>query len=183
MFLPAVMFAYNSMPHSTTGVSPYMMLFGRDPVTPMDRMLGSAIPPNLPGDVAGFIQAQRQNLEWAYNEAKERIAASAESNERAYNNRNVIKSFSEGDMVYLHIPAVRKGTTKKLASMWKGPFKIVRKHSDSLYQLDGSRPLVNVQRLRLASAEQAQDPTSDDEVPTVEIPSHDDSDAEGRDDP
>ena len=40
-YLPEATFAYNTTPHSTTGLSPYALMFGREPRTPLDVLLGT----------------------------------------------------------------------------------------------------------------------------------------------
>ena len=64
--------------------------------------------------------------------------------------------FEVGDAVWLYIAKVREGLKKKLAHLWHGPFRIIRKVSDSAYELElpqkeGYRfyPVVHVARLKL----------------------------------
>ena len=38
--LPAVVFAYNATPHSTTGFQPYQLMFGQQAPAPCDSWLG-----------------------------------------------------------------------------------------------------------------------------------------------
>lgn len=39
--LSHIIFLYNSTPQSVTGVSPYVMLYGRDPYTLIDQLLSN----------------------------------------------------------------------------------------------------------------------------------------------
>ena len=39
-FLSHLVFVYNSTPHCTTGIAPYTLMFGREPLIPLDQILG-----------------------------------------------------------------------------------------------------------------------------------------------
>lgn len=51
-----------------------------------------------------------------------------------------------GDRVYLYIPAIQKGTTRKLASLWRGPYTVIDRLGPVNYriQLIGNRSKVSV---------------------------------------
>ena len=40
--LPAIAFAYNTATHATTGMTPYFMMFGRNPKCPEDLMFNKS---------------------------------------------------------------------------------------------------------------------------------------------
>ena len=40
-----------------------------------------------------------------------------------------------GDRVWLFVPAMKKGKTKKLASLWRGPYTVVDKTSPVIYRI------------------------------------------------
>ena len=175
VFLPSVVFAYNTTPHSSTVVSPYF-LFGRDPITPLDRVLGL---PNLAGsdgDVRSFIIKQHAALKRAHEFAVENIATSAATNKRLFDDRNNMTSFAVGDLVYLHVPVVKPGRSRKFTNPWRGPYRITAKRSDALYMLEGGKKPVNIQRLRRSRLGEQQagplvviPPAGDDENETDEL--------------
>ena len=39
------------------------------------------------------------------------------------------ESFAVGDRIWLFVPVMKKGTTKKLASLWRGPHTVIDKTS------------------------------------------------------
>ena len=61
-YLPEATFAYNTTPHSTTGLSPYMLMFGREPRTPLDVVVGTNTNPATSGE-AYLLQHQRRIAE------------------------------------------------------------------------------------------------------------------------
>ena len=73
-------------------------------------------------------------------------------------------SFKVGDSVYLHVPHVAKGMSRKLTSPWRGPYLIKARLSDSLYELQGGKRPVNVERLKSASVPAQVDPTDSIEL-------------------
>ena len=61
--------------------------------------------------------------------------------------------FKEGDLVYLYLPAVKPGRTKKLSQPWKDLFKIMKKHTKENIELstldsEKSAGCVHVKRLK-----------------------------------
>ena len=53
--LPEIVYGYNCKPHSTTGYSPYYLLFGTDPILHVDHLLGRYVDDHPPAEdwVAG----------------------------------------------------------------------------------------------------------------------------------
>ena len=164
LFLASIVFAYNTMPHATTGVSPYFLVFGQHPHTPLDRMLGLPDLAGTPANIASYIRRQREALLGAHELARTAIeSAAARSKDRVDASRE-FTSFKVGDSVYLHVPHVAKGMSRKLTSPWRGPYLIKARLSDSLYELQGGNRPVNVARLKLASIPAQVDPTDSIEL-------------------
>ena len=71
-YLLELVYVYNATPHSSTGLSPYYMLFGREPTLPLDHLLGQ---PSL--TVQGqenWVLSHRKRLEEAINLAGSEFA-------------------------------------------------------------------------------------------------------------
>ena len=68
--LPEIIYGYNCTPHSTTGYSPFYLLFATDPILPVDHLLGRYVDDHPPAEdwVAGhqwrltdaFVHIERQ---------------------------------------------------------------------------------------------------------------------------
>ena len=50
--------------------------------------------------------------------------------------RVVEETLHVGDRVWLFVPAVKSGTTKKLSSLWRGPYTILDKLSAVNYHIE-----------------------------------------------
>ena len=148
--LPHVEFAYNRVQHSTTKVSPFQVVYGFNPRTPIDLLpLPTTERTNTDAqERAEFIQklheTTKANIEMM-NE-KYRIAGSK--------GRKELK-LAIGDLVWLHLrkdrfPELRKS---KLMHRADGPFKILEKINDNAYKLElppefGVSPTFNISDLK-----------------------------------
>jgi hypothetical protein len=148
--LPHVEFAYNRATHSTAKVSPFQVVYGFNPLAPID-ILPLPASERIHSDAkkrAEFIlqmhETTKHNIE-KMNE-KYRITGSKGKQE--------IK-LQPGDLVWLHLrkdrfPELRKS---KLMPRADGPFKIIEKINDNAYKLElppefGVSPTFNISDLK-----------------------------------
>ena len=73
-----------------------------------------------------MVQKVHKRLVASYTTVRKRLAA-AHQKKTAYNTKNQGDSFAVGDRVWLFVLALKKGRTKKLASLWRGPYTVVDK--------------------------------------------------------
>ena len=73
-------------------------------------------------DYPVVVQNVHKCLVASYTTVRKRLAAAHQKQKRAYDSKNRGESFVVGDRVWLFVPAIRKGRTKKLASLWWGPY-------------------------------------------------------------
>ena len=84
-YLPSLLYAYNTTVHSSTGYSPYELMFGRMPRLPVDHLLGREVD----APVGDWVSDHRQHLGEVYRRTRERLAAGqarpeAGGNEKAH---------------------------------------------------------------------------------------------------
>ena len=121
--LNSVLFAYRVSPSEVTGESPFYMLYGREPLLPMDTAL---IPPR---EMSVSVAEHRVRVV-EHVERVRRIAA--ENTQRAQQKMKELHDltassppFAVGDRVWVYTPKNRKGLSKKLAHNYHGPYRIV----------------------------------------------------------
>ena len=131
--LPFVEFAYNHARHSTTNLSPFEIVYGFQPETPLDfTELPSAMYRSRDGaSKAEFVK----NM---HSKVKERIEAKTAKVKAKYDQKRKEVLFEPGDLVWLHMrperfPEARKS---KLSPRGTGPFRILKKINDNAYILD-----------------------------------------------
>ena len=61
--LPELVYWYNCTPHSTTGISPFMMIHGRHPSLPIDTLCSPECPDSIPSTAGDFLRYHLKKLE------------------------------------------------------------------------------------------------------------------------
>uniref|UniRef100_A0A3P9IJU1 Gypsy retrotransposon integrase-like protein 1 n=1 Tax=Oryzias latipes TaxID=8090 RepID=A0A3P9IJU1_ORYLA len=119
-FLPEVVHAYNVTPHSTTGYSPYFLLFGVEPYLPVDALLGSE---HVTDHKQDWLSIHRERLKQAHVRAKEYTEQKAAERISYLNKKVYCPAINTGQLVLLrHRPLGRH----KIQDAW-GPtvYKVV----------------------------------------------------------
>ena len=132
--LPMVMMAYRSSVHSSTQYTPHYLLFGHEVRLPLDVMYGRE--PHQPEAASEYARNLRSTLEEAHERAREHLKT-AQRRQKDYYDRCVAgDEIKVGDHVYLHVPVIKSGQTKKLRSPWHGPHVVVEEISDVTYRIE-----------------------------------------------
>ena len=112
-----VLFAYNSTKHDTTGYSPYYLMFGREPILPLDLVLGINNRQNFV-DHHEFAKRWKQEMQEAYEIAKGRSQKRKAADENRWNDRLIVSAVRQGDKVL--VKNVReKGGPGKIRAYWE----------------------------------------------------------------
>lgn len=114
------MHAYNVTPHSTTGYSPYFLLFGVEPYLPVDALLGSE---HVTDHKQDWLSIHRERLKQAHVRAKEYTEQKAAERISYLNKKVYCPAINTGQLVLLrHRPLGRH----KIQDAW-GPtvYKVV----------------------------------------------------------
>ena len=132
--LPKLCFAYNSSVHSTTGFTPFYLMFGRQARLPIDLMFGleDSLPVHSPSTYASQTS---QSLVEAYQLVRERLQTKHLKEEELYNRKVHGPPLQEGEKVWLFTPAVPRGDSRKLHRPWTGPYKVLKKLSEVNYRI------------------------------------------------
>ena len=120
--LPAVMMAYRSSVHESTGFSPYRLMFGEACTLPIDIGLPkeqSDTPDSMTSPYAIWV---RDALEEAYEQVRQHSGQAVQRQKRLYDHRAVKRQFAVGDWAMRFYTPAKKC---KLDSPWIGPYLIV----------------------------------------------------------
>ena len=147
--LGLTLMAYRSSVQSSTGFTPFSLVFGREMRVPLDIMFGP--PPTDSTTRAQSIQELRSIMQASYEKTRERMDA-AHKRQQDYDDRMTVGSrFKIGEKVWLYTPVIKKDACAKFNKPWTGPWNISNQISDVTYRIldSGGKPkVVHFDRLK-----------------------------------
>ena len=150
--LRKVCMAYNTSVHSSTGYSPFYLMFGREARLPLDIVFGTKkLPAQSIEDYAAHLKT---SLTDAYSDVRHQLQTAHQRQKEIYDRKVHGEPYKAGDLVWLYHPAVPPGQSRKLHHPWAGPFKVLEKLSEADYRIKEvygkkSPSIVHFDRLKL----------------------------------
>ena len=135
--LPACMMAYRGAVHESTGVSPNLLMLGRELEVPLDVI--TEAPPDASPLKIDYAQAVQKRLASAHDLARRHLNKAAMRQKRNYDKRLAGRPFSTGDSVWLHNVKRKRGRNPKLDCPWEGPYLVISVLSDVVYRIQKSK--------------------------------------------
>ena len=160
-YIPSMLMAYRTSVQDSTLFTPYFLVFGRDPILPMDTLLQPKL--KYMGDE--YVPVMLERLHKAYMDAKVNLSIARTKNKENQKGSKGLPNFQPGDPVFYLDPTKITGVAPKLTLAWKPHFRIVEQKSPVTYlikdQLSGKAKVVHAENLHLASLEQVWDSPRD----------------------
>ena len=152
--LPYVEWAYNTTPRANDNMSPYLLMYGREPPLPtfVEVDEKSIVDKNL----RKYFEGVKLRSKEIYDEARRRMILAREQDVKASDRKMKHKPLEPGEKVYEEVPASLR---TKLQPKWNNPMKVVRCRpgpkgdSGTTYECerdDGSRCVRNYEQLKRA---------------------------------
>ena len=130
--LPHVEFAYNRSVHSATKHSPFEIVYGFNPLTPLDLV-------SLPNDQLIHADAKKkaEYVKELHRKVRANIEARTESYARKANKGRKRIIFEPGDWVWVHMRKERflAQRRSKLLPRGDGPFQVLERINENSYRL------------------------------------------------
>jgi len=134
-WLPYAMFTYNTTPHTATGYTPFELLYRHQVTLPT----ALTCPPKLTYTYDDYVSEFKKRLRAAHQVAKANMQEEKVKSKECYDKKANISTFRAGDKVLLYDEALRRGRSKKLESLWRGPHTIIKQKSDVNYTIKAGR--------------------------------------------
>jgi transposase InsO family protein len=127
--LPKVLLSHRASVNSTLGVSPFRLLYGREPVLPFETALRRGAPQLPPRwrSAAEYVQRLEEQLSEAHMVVAEFLLEQQLLREAAAQGA-MHQRFAPGDLVWVHRFVKKKGLSPKLQGRrWFGPYRVERR--------------------------------------------------------
>ena len=125
-FIGPLVHAYNSTRHDTTGVSPFSLMFGREPRLPVDLAFDIQHPMEKKQPTSKYIDNLKKKLRLSYDLAQKNIRKSQERQKEHYDKKVRGATVEVGDRVLVKIVAF--DGRHKIADRWEeDPYIIISK--------------------------------------------------------
>jgi len=133
LILPYAEFAYNMAPSTTTFLSPFKIVYGVDPLGPLDLI-------SWPLDEKPSVEAGKrvEEIKHLHEQVKLKTEKSNASYQAEANKHKRRVVFQLGDLVWIHLrkerfPSKRKS---KLMPRVDGPFEVLERVNDNAYKVN-----------------------------------------------
>ena len=133
--LPKVLFAYRTAIHESTKFTPFHLMYGRSPTLPVDVFLGRT---NSYEGFSGYpdiIREMHKVLGDSYATVRQNLTQAQSRRKHLHDHSANSTAFQCGDRVWLYVPAVKQGRSRKLSSLWRGPYTVIDKTSSVNYRI------------------------------------------------
>lgn len=135
-WLPYLLFAYREVPQSSTGFSPFELLYGhevRGPLALLQETWEGDYRRGEPTDVVSYVVQMRERLEKMTALAQSHLAEARTRQKTWYDQSARERSFEPGQKVLVMLPSHES----KLLAKWQGPYEVRRKLGVTTYEVAG----------------------------------------------
>ena len=131
--LPYLLFAYREVPQSSTGFSPFELLYGRAVRGPLDVLKETwETSSRSTESVVSYILLIRERLDQMTELVQENMAKAQQQQKRWYDKTARSREFEPGEKVLLLLPT----STNKLKAKWQGPYTVTKRLGTVNYEID-----------------------------------------------
>ena len=121
--------AYRVSKNESTKHTPFFIMYGRDPILPVDTLLQPR--PKYLGE--DYVPTAFERLHEAYSQVVQNMQQSRDHNKTLIARTAQASDFKPGDLVYYFDPSVQPGDSNKFTLHWRNYYRIVSKLGQENY--------------------------------------------------
>ncbi|PIK61118.1 Retrovirus-related Pol polyprotein from transposon [Apostichopus japonicus] len=129
------MLSYRSAIHESTGYSPFEILMGRRASIPVTLLTEKPDMRDQANTYCDYVERLESRLEKVHQSARNHLDLTNVWKTKTYDRNSSLRSYQEGDNIWLYEPKRKKGISPKFQKSWIGPGKILKKISDVTYRV------------------------------------------------
>lgn len=155
LHLPCLAAAYRSTPNDSTGMTPNLLMHGREVRLPSELVFGSNTNHAQDRQVTSYgeyVEVLKRKMQHAHDIARKHMQIAAKRNKDLYDVKVALNKYNMGDVVWLLNETRHKGVCPKLEMVYEGPYIIKHKVSEMNFvvQFDkkGKQKLVHHNKLK-----------------------------------
>jgi hypothetical protein len=131
-YIGAVCYAYNTAVNlDSTGCSPFFLMFGREPLSPLDTVLPAVTDLTDHQMLSEYIL----KLHKAREVASSNMLLAQDKMKKQYDKKASDLKYSIGDYVYCYFPDILVGGSRKFCKTFSGPYILIEKVSDVNFKI------------------------------------------------
>ena len=159
VLLPKTLLGNRSSVQTTTGFSPFSLIYGREAMLPIDIVFGGS--KERFESKNKFVSQQRDHMDRAFEKVRD-LTKMKQRRQKCYYNWKVHPSnqkpkYCISDWVRVYNPSTTKARVKKLRRCYRGPYRVIKVISETVYRVQKiggrQRLVVHYNRLKDASQE------------------------------
>ncbi len=165
LMIPYALWAYRTAKHAVTKETPYFLIYGRDPVDPLDVRVKHWLNKHANNKIENYTREITQRLQ----EAKERVDIEVKKAKKAQKERfdkgRIDNPFKVNDLVWWKEDKKTPDENRKLKAKYRGPYKITQVISKGEHNLNveithlnnvEDKNIVSIRKLKLAKLRPSQ---------------------------
>ena len=137
--------AYQGTVHESTGLTPNLIMLGRETQFPIEIIFGTYHHESYP-TIGKYVAELRAKMQHAHDIAREHLGTSAKRNKDLYDVKLSMEQYNVGDLVWLETDIGQSKTAPKLRVPYEGPSMVWKRMGPfdyDLYILHGKWKIVH----------------------------------------
>ena len=127
--------AYRATPHEATGLTPNLLMLGREARLPAEVMFGSTCQEGEITSYGEYVDGLKKKMQHAHDVARNNLQKSAVKQSEHYDGKTSLNKYKTGDYVWYLAEKRKIGENPKLYLPYEGPYLVVMKLSDLDYAI------------------------------------------------